>query len=41
MLEFITRTEFKHVRYLWDEEEAARLVGDEVGLLIYQSNLLG
>jgi rhamnulose-1-phosphate aldolase/alcohol dehydrogenase len=32
---------FKHVSYLWNEEEAAKLAGDEVGLLIYRSNLLG
>ena len=32
---------FKHVSYLWDEEKAAALEGDEVGLLIYRSNLLG
>lgn len=35
------KTEFKHVSYLWDEKKAAALVGDEVGLLIYRSNLLG
>ncbi|TDO19575.1 bifunctional aldolase/short-chain dehydrogenase [Pedobacter duraquae] len=32
---------FKHVSYLWDQEEADRLAGDEVALLIYRSNLLG
>ncbi len=32
---------FKHVSYLWDEEKAAAIEGDEVGLLIYRSNLLG
>lgn len=32
---------FKHVSYLWDESKAAALKGDEVGLLIYRSNLLG
>ncbi len=32
---------FKHVSYLWDESRAAELAGDEVGLLIYRSNLLG
>jgi len=32
---------FKHVSYLWDEKEAAAWAGDEVGLLIYRSNLLG
>ncbi|GAB3536038.1 bifunctional rhamnulose-1-phosphate aldolase/short-chain dehydrogenase [Pontibacter brevis] len=41
MLESTTKTEFKHVSYLWDEEEASKLAGDEVGLLIYRSNLLG
>jgi rhamnulose-1-phosphate aldolase/alcohol dehydrogenase len=34
-------TVFKHVSYLWDESEAAKLAGDEVALLIYRSNLLG
>ncbi|KIC96273.1 bifunctional rhamnulose-1-phosphate aldolase/short-chain dehydrogenase [Flavihumibacter solisilvae] len=33
--------EFKHVSYLWDEKMAAGLEGDEVGLLVYRSNLLG
>src|SRR3954466_4348299 len=33
--------EFKHVSYLWNEVKAASLAGDEVGLLIYRSNLLG
>jgi rhamnulose-1-phosphate aldolase/alcohol dehydrogenase len=33
--------DFKHVSYLWDETKAAALAGDEVGLLIYRSNLLG
>lgn len=32
---------FKHVSYLWNETKAAELEGDEVGLLIYRSNLLG
>jgi rhamnulose-1-phosphate aldolase/alcohol dehydrogenase len=41
MLESTTKTEFRHVSYLWDDEEAAKLAGDEVGLLIYRSNLLG
>lgn len=35
------KTTFKHVSYLWDESKAALLQGDEVGLLIYRSNLLG
>ncbi|MES1217480.1 MAG: bifunctional aldolase/short-chain dehydrogenase [Bacteroidota bacterium] len=34
-------TEFKHVSYLWDDKRAAELAGDEVGLLVYRSNLLG
>ncbi|MGC4038304.1 MAG: bifunctional aldolase/short-chain dehydrogenase [Chitinophagaceae bacterium] len=33
--------QFKHVSYLWDEQKAAELAGDEVGLLVYRSNLLG
>ena len=37
----ISVTKFKHVSYLWDEKKAAELQGDEVGLLIYRSNLLG
>jgi rhamnulose-1-phosphate aldolase/alcohol dehydrogenase len=32
---------FKHVSYLWDENKVAEFAGDEVGLLIYRSNLLG
>jgi rhamnulose-1-phosphate aldolase/alcohol dehydrogenase len=32
---------FKHVSYLWDDEKASAFEGDEVGLLIYRSNLLG
>lgn len=32
---------FKYVSYLWDETQAATLAGDEVGLFIYRSNLLG
>jgi rhamnulose-1-phosphate aldolase/alcohol dehydrogenase len=37
----VQTTSFKHVSYLWDEKEAAKLAGDEVALLIYRSNLLG
>ncbi|MFI5136202.1 MAG: bifunctional aldolase/short-chain dehydrogenase [Sphingobacteriales bacterium] len=33
--------QFKHVSYLWDENKAAGLEGDDVALLIYRSNLLG
>ncbi|GGZ25362.1 short chain dehydrogenase [Echinicola pacifica] len=32
---------FKHVNYLWDEQKAQELAGDEVALLIYRSNILG
>ncbi|MBC6491837.1 bifunctional aldolase/short-chain dehydrogenase [Flavihumibacter stibioxidans] len=32
---------FKHVSYLWDNTVAEKLGDDEVGLLIYRSNLLG
>jgi rhamnulose-1-phosphate aldolase/alcohol dehydrogenase len=32
---------FQHVSYLWDDAKAAELTGDEVGLLVYRSNLLG
>jgi rhamnulose-1-phosphate aldolase/alcohol dehydrogenase len=32
---------FKHVDYLWDDKKAAALADDEVGLLVYRSNLLG
>jgi rhamnulose-1-phosphate aldolase/alcohol dehydrogenase len=41
MSEMLEKTSFKHVSYLWDDAEAAKLAGDEVGLLIYRSNLLG
>lgn len=34
-------TSFIHVSYLWDEQKAATLAGDEVALLVYRSNLLG
>ena len=37
----VATIDFKHVSYLWNESEAAKLEGDEVGLLIYRSNLLG
>lgn len=35
------KTQFSHVSYLWDEKKAEALAGDEVGLLIYRSNILG
>lgn len=37
----LSTTQFKYVGYLWNEEEAAKLAGDEVALLLYRSNLLG
>lgn len=36
-----TTQTFKYVSYLWDENKAAELAGDEVALFIYRSNLLG
>ncbi len=36
-----TIKQFEHVSYLWDKEKAAQLSGDEIGLLLYRSNLLG
>src|SRR5690606_12491472 len=32
---------YKHVNYLWNDEQAKSLEGDEVALLLYRSNLLG
>jgi rhamnulose-1-phosphate aldolase/alcohol dehydrogenase len=32
---------YKHVYYLWDEEKAKNLAGNEVDLFIYRSNILG
>lgn len=34
-------TDWRHVRYLWDESKAAALEGDEVALFLYRSNILG
>ncbi len=36
-----TTVNFKHVSYLWNNKEAEALGDDQVGLLIYRSNLLG
>ena len=36
-----TEKTFQYVDYLWDDEKAASLEGDEVALLLYRSNLLG
>src|SRR5688500_5280966 len=35
------KTEFRHVRYLWDDARAESMAGDEVALMLYRSNLLG
>jgi len=32
---------YKHVNYLWDDQKAQALRGDEVALLLYRSNILG
>ena len=32
---------FRYVDYLWDKEKEEKLKGDEVGLLLYRSNILG
>ncbi len=37
----VKKRQFKNVSYLWDESKARELAGDEVGLLVYRSNLLG
>jgi rhamnulose-1-phosphate aldolase/alcohol dehydrogenase len=37
----MTTKKFNHVSYLWDENAAASMAGDEVALLVYRSNLLG
>jgi rhamnose utilization protein RhaD (predicted bifunctional aldolase and dehydrogenase) len=37
----INKDSFKHVSYLWDDNKAASLNGNEVDLFIYRSNLLG
>ena len=34
-------TTFKHVDYLWDEQQAADLGDDQVALFLYRSNILG
>lgn len=37
----MSKKAFKHVSYLWDEQKASELAGNEVELFIYRSNLLG
>jgi rhamnulose-1-phosphate aldolase/alcohol dehydrogenase len=41
MINLKVQTAYKHVNYLWEEEVAVKLQGDEVALLLYRSNLLG
>ncbi|PJJ75754.1 rhamnulose-1-phosphate aldolase/alcohol dehydrogenase [Thermoflavifilum aggregans] len=41
VMEPVMKDTFRHVSYLWDDNYAAKLAGDEVALLIYRSNLLG
>ena len=35
------KTNYKYVNYLWDNEKAKAMEGDEVALLLYRSNILG
>ena len=35
------KTDYKYVNYLWDNEKAKVMEGDEVALLLYRSNILG
>jgi rhamnulose-1-phosphate aldolase/alcohol dehydrogenase len=37
----IVMQNFKYVNYLWDEQKAASLGGDQVKLFLYRSNILG
>jgi rhamnulose-1-phosphate aldolase/alcohol dehydrogenase len=37
----MSKKQYQHVSYLWDDAKAATLAGDEVALFIYRSNLLG
>ena len=32
---------FNYVDYLWEDQKAAELAGDEIGLFLYRSNILG
>ncbi|GAA5221102.1 bifunctional aldolase/short-chain dehydrogenase [Membranihabitans marinus] len=34
-------TKFKYVDYLWDEDKAATMEGDDLALFLYRSNILG
>jgi len=35
------KIDYKYVNYLWDNEKAKAMEGDEVALLLYRSNILG
>lgn len=37
----LTKSDFKFVNYLWDEQHAQSIAGNEIDLLIYRSNILG
>jgi len=39
--EAMSPSTYKHVSYLWDDEKAKALAGNEVDLFIYRSNILG
>ena len=41
MISLKLKAAYKHVNYLWEEETAEKMQGDEVALLLYRSNLLG
>ncbi len=36
-----SKTNFKHVTYLWDDQKAKSLGNDQVALFLYRSNILG
>ncbi|MGS2741281.1 bifunctional aldolase/short-chain dehydrogenase [Sinomicrobium sp. M5D2P17] len=40
-MKILEKKNFKYVDYLWEEEKAAAMEGNEVDLLLYRSNLLG
>ncbi|WP_268122452.1 bifunctional aldolase/short-chain dehydrogenase [Roseivirga pacifica] len=37
----VSTTNFEHVSYLWDDNEAAKIADDQVALFLYRSNILG
>lgn len=40
-MKILEKKNFKYVDYLWDDDKAAAMKGNEVDLLLYRSNLLG